>query len=220
MKYGILAASSYSLHSDRTSMTDRRLEYPATLRNRDAILSVLRDVLPASGLVLEVASGSGEHAVHFAKAFPGLTFQPSDPEDAALQSIAAWTQGSGLTNLLPPVMLDASSNHWPVTAADAALCINMIHISPWQAAVGLFHGAAKLLRAGAPLYLYGPYRRADIVTAPSNEAFDARLKSRNAEWGLRDLEAVAELARSTGFSAPVITEMPANNLSVVFRRGA
>ena len=199
-------------------MTDRRLEYPATLRNRDVILDVLRGVLPASGLVLEIASGSGEHVVHFARAFPGLTFQPSDPEDAALQSIAAWTQDSGLPNIWPPVVLDASSDQWPVTAADAILCINMIHIAPWRASEGLFHGAARLLPAGAPLYLYGPYRRADIVTAPSNEAFDASLKSRNPEWGLRDLEAVAELARAEGFSAPAITEMPANNLSVVFRR--
>lgn len=199
-------------------MTDRRLEYPATARNRDAILAVLRDVLPASGLVLEIASGSGEHAVHFAQAFPHLTFQPSDPEDAALQSIAAWTQDSGLTNIKPPVMLDATSAQWPVTEADALLCINMIHIAPWRASESLFHGAAKLLPAGAPLYLYGPYRRADVVTAPSNEAFDESLKARNAEWGLRDLEAVTVLARDNGFSGPAITEMPANNLSVVFRR--
>lgn len=199
-------------------MTDRRLEYPATLRNRDAILDVLRGVLPASGLVLEIASGSGEHIVHFARAFPGLTFQPSDPEDAALQSIKAWTQDSGLANVRRPVMLDATSDRWPVTTADAALCINMIHIAPWRATEGLFHGAAKLLPGSAPLYLYGPYRRADVVTAPSNEAFDASLKARNEEWGLRDLETVADLARLAGFSAPVITEMPANNLSVVFRR--
>lgn len=199
-------------------MTDRRLEYPATLRNRDVILDVLRGVLPASGLVLEIASGSGEHVVHFARTFPDLTFQPSDPEDAALQSIAAWTKDSGLPNIRPPVVLDALSDHWPVTAADAILCINMIHISHWQATTGLIRGAAKLLRIGGPLYLYGPYRRADVVTAPSNEAFDASLKSRNPEWGLRDLEAVAELARAEGFSAPAITEMPANNLSVVFRR--
>lgn len=199
-------------------MTDHRLEYPATARNRDAILDVLRGVLPASGLVLEVASGSGEHVVHFARAFPGLTFQPSDPEDAALQSIAAWTQDSGLTNIKPPVMLDAASSHWPVTAAGAILCINMIHISPWDASEGLFHGAARLLSAGAPLYLYGPYRRADVVTAPSNEAFDESLKVRNPKWGLRDLEAVTALARDNGFSGPAITEMPANNLSVAFRR--
>ena len=199
-------------------MTDRRLEYPATLRNRDVILDVLRGVLPASGLVLEIASGSGEHVVHFARAFPDLTFQPSDPEDAALQSITAWAQDSGLANVRPPVVLDASSDRWPVTKANAILCIHMIHISPWQATQGLIRGAAKLLPSGAPLYLYGPYRRADVVTAPSNEAFDASLKSRNPEWGLRDLETVAELARTEGFSAPAITEMPANNLSVVFRR--
>jgi SAM-dependent methyltransferase len=199
-------------------MIDRRLEYPATARNRDAILDVLRSVLPASGLVLEVASGSGEHVVHFARAFPDLTFQPSDPEDAALQSIAAWSQNSGLKNIRPPAMLDAASAQWPVNAADAILCINMIHIAPWRASEGLFRGAARLLRAGAPLYLYGPYRRADVVTVPSNEAFDESLRSRNPEWGLRDLEAVAALAQDNGFSGPAITEMPANNLSVVFRR--
>ena len=199
-------------------MTDRRLEYPATARNRDAILALLRDMLPASGLVLEIASGSGEHVVHFARAFPDLTFQPSDPEDAALQSIAAWTQDSSLTNIRPPVMLDATSAQWPVNAADAILCINMIHIAPWRASEGLFCGAAGLLGAGAPLYLYGPYRRADVMTAPSNEAFDESLKSRNPEWGLRDLETVAALARDNGFSGPEVTEMPANNLSVVFRR--
>lgn len=199
-------------------MTDRRLEYPATMRNRDAILEVLRGVLPASGLVLEIASGSGEHVVHFARAFRDLTFQPSDSEDDALQSIAAWTQDSGLANVRPPVMLDATSGRWPLVAADAVLCINMIHIAPWQATEGLLRGAAKLLPHGAPLYLYGPYRRADVITAPSNEAFDASLKARNPEWGLRDLEAVAELARAEGFSAPQVTGMPANNLSVVFRQ--
>ncbi|TXJ16330.1 MAG: DUF938 domain-containing protein [Afipia sp.] len=199
-------------------MTDRRLEYPATARNRDAILDVLRGVLPASGLVLEIASGSGEHVMHFARAFPDLTFQPSDPEDAALQSIAAWTQDSSLANIRPPVVLDATLAQWPVNAADAILCINMIHIAPWRASEGLFCGAAGLLGAGAPLYLYGPYRRADVMTAPSNEAFDESLKSRNPEWGLRDLETVAALARDNGFSGPEVTEMPANNLSVVFRR--
>jgi hypothetical protein len=199
-------------------MIDHRLQYPATLRNRDAILDVLHGALPPTGLVLEIASGSGEHVVHFARALPGLTFEPSDPEHAALQSIKAWTQDSGAANVLPPVMLDAASDRWPIASADAILCINMIHISPWRATEGLLHGAAKLLREGAPLYLYGPYRRADAVTAPSNEAFDASLKSRNAEWGLRDLEAVAALARDEGFSAPAVTEMPANNLSVVFRR--
>lgn len=201
-------------------MTDSRLQYPATERNRDAILGVLRGMLPATGLVLEIASGSGEHIVHFARACPGLTFQPSDPEDAALQSIAAWTQHTGAANVLPPVMLDAASDSWPLALADAVLCINMIHIAPWRATEGLLRGASKLLSEGAPLYLYGPYRRAGVVTAPSNDAFDESLKARNPEWGLRDLEAVAALARDAGFSAPVVTEMPANNLSVVFRRMA
>lgn len=199
-------------------MTDRRLYYPATLRNRDAILGVLRGVLPEAGLILEIASGSGEHLVHFARAFSGLTFQPSDPEDAALHSIAAWTQDAGVTNVLPPLTLDAASDHWPVEKAGAILCINMIHISPWHATEGLMRNAARLLRKGAPLYLYGPYRQAGVITAPSNEAFDASLKAQNPAWGLRDLEAVAALAKEAGFSPPAVTDMPANNLSVVFRR--
>ena len=198
-------------------MTDR-LEYPATLRNRDAILDVLRGVLPSSGVVLEIASGSGEHAVHFARAFPGLTFQPSDPEDAALKSIAAWIDHGGLKNVRAPLLLDAVAATWPVTSANAILCINMIHIAPWRAAEGLMHGAAKILRAGSSLYLYGPYRQASVATAPSNEAFDASLKSRNMEWGLRNLEDVAALAKRAGFSAPDVTQMPANNLSVGLRR--
>lgn len=199
-------------------MTDHRLQYPATLRNRDVILGVLRGILPASGVVLEIASGSGEHVVHFANALPGLTFQPSDPEPEAVRSIAAWIQDSGATNIRSPLILDASATNWPVNTADAVLCINMIHISPWSATEGLMRGAARVLKNGAPLYLYGPYRQTGIATAPSNEAFDDSLKSRNAEWGLRDLDTVAELARSVGFSAPQIIQMPANNLSVVFRR--
>lgn len=198
-------------------MTDR-LEYPATLRNRDAILDVLRGVLPASGTVLEIASGSGEHAIHFARACPGLTFQPSDPEDAALKSIKAWTRESGVRNVLPPVKLDAMAETWPLAAADAVLCINMIHIAPWRATEGLMRGAAKILQSNSPLYLYGPYRQAGVVTEPSNEMFDTSLKSRNAEWGLRNLDDVAALAKHAGFAAPEVTRMPANNLSVVFRR--
>lgn len=199
-------------------MTDTRLYYPATQRNRDAILDVLRGALPRTGLVLEIASGSGEHIVHFAQAFPGLTFQPSDPEEDTRQSISAWTHDRGLTNVLPPAMLDAASDHWPVAKADAILCINMIHISPWRATEGLMRNAARLLGEGALLYLYGPYRQAGVVTTPSNEAFDASLKTQNPAWGLRDLEVVAALAKAAGFSAPEVTNMPANNLSVVFRR--
>jgi hypothetical protein len=199
-------------------MTDHRQQAPAAARNRDPILAVLRTVLPRTGTVLEIASGSGEHSMHFAQALPGLVFQPSDPNPEARLSIAAWAAESGLVNLRPPLALDAASPSWPLTAADAVLCINMIHISPWAATEGLMRGAAAILPPGAPLYLYGPYRRASVATAPSNEAFDRDLRGRDPSWGLRDLEAVAALAEHAGFSAPAVTEMPANNLSVVFRR--
>ena len=199
-------------------MTDNRLYYPATQRNRDAILDVLRGTLPPAGLVLEIASGSGEHVAHFAQALPDLTFQPTDPEADALRSIAAWSGERRLSNIRAPMMLDASSQLWPVAKADAILCINMVHISPWAATLGLLRGAARILPAGAPLYLYGPYIQSDVATAPSNEAFDASLKARNPEWGLRNLDDVAAAARNAGFSAPAVTPMPANNLSVVFWR--
>ncbi len=199
-------------------MTSHRLQYPATQRNRDAILEVLRGVLPPSGLVLEIASGSGEHIVHFANAMPGLTFQPSDPEDAARLSIAAWTAETGLSNIRPPLAIDVRREPWPIAQADAMLCINMIHISPWEATQALMRNAGHILSKGAPLYLYGAYRQKDVVTADSNEAFDADLKSRNPQWGLRQLDDVAALAREAGFSGPAVTPMPANNLSVVFRR--
>ncbi|MBR3193670.1 DUF938 domain-containing protein [Bosea sp. (in: a-proteobacteria)] len=191
---------------------------PATQRNRDPILAVLREVLPAQGLVLEVASGSGEHAVHFAAAFPNLTFQPSDPDPAALASIDAWASESALPNLRPAIRLDAMAPRWPVTQADAILCINMIHISPWAATEGLVRQAGQLLPAGGPLYLYGPYRQHDVPLAASNAVFDDSLRRRNPKWGLRELEAVAELASAAGFGEPAVTAMPANNLSVVFRK--
>lgn len=189
---------------------------PATLRNRDPILAVLREALPGSGLVLEVASGTGEHVRHFAEALPALSFQPSDPDAAARASIAAWC--AGLPNVLPPLALDAAATDWPIARAEALLCINMVHISPWAATLGLFAGAARLLPEGAPLYLYGPYRRADVPTAPSNEAFDDSLKARNPAWGLRRLEDVHAVADAAGFAFDRLVEMPANNLSVLFRR--
>ncbi|WP_303979799.1 DUF938 domain-containing protein [Dongia mobilis] len=198
--------------------TDPRRHAPATQRNRDAILAVLRDVLPSTGIVLEVASGSGEHVIHFARHLPDLTFQPSDPMAESLESVAAWVGSSGVANILPPLRLDTTEQPWPVLEADAILCINMIHIAPWAAAEGLLAGAAALLRQGAPLYLYGPYKRGGRHTADSNAAFDDQLRAQNPAWGVRDLEKVADLAESLGFSAPRITEMPANNLSVVFRR--
>ena len=199
-------------------MTDHRQYAPATVRNRDFILDVLRDVLPATGVILEIASGSGEHVVHFASNFPSLVFQPSDPEQEALLSVAAWVKAAQVTNVRAPIVLDASQSPWPIASADGVICINMIHISPWDATVGLISGAAAILRRGSPLYLYGPYKRKGFATAPPNQAFDQNLRDRNPTWGLRDLEAVAAIAQSVGFSVPTVTEMPANNLSVVFRR--
>ena len=198
---------------------DKRRYAPATLRNRDAILGVLKRHLPISGLVLEVASGSGEHVLHFAQASADtLVFQPSDPDPSARDSIDAWAASLGLANVRPAVALDAVAAAWPVSRADAVICINMIHIAPWTAAAGLMRGAAHVLSPEGVLYLYGPYRRDGRHTAPSNEAFDGSLRARNPSWGVRDLEAVVELAESHGFAPPVIDEMPANNLSLVFRR--
>ena len=198
-------------------MTDHRQHAPATLRNRDFILDVLREVLPVRGVILEIASGSGEHVVHFARNLPSLVFQPSDPEPDALRSIAAWTKAANVTNVRAPIALDASQSVWPIASADGIICINMVHISPWDATLGLIKGAAVVLLPGSPLYLYGPYLRERFAT-PSNRAFDRNLRDRNPTWGLRDLEAVAAVAQSVGFSAPIATEMPANNLSVSFRR--
>jgi hypothetical protein len=191
---------------------------PATARNRQPILDVLRPRLPDDGLVLEVASGSGEHVAHFAAALPHLVFQPSDPNGAARASIDDWALTSGLANIRPAMALDAEAEAWPIERAAAVLCSNMIHIAPWSAAVGLIAGAARVLPADGPLYLYGPYRRAGRHTAPSNDAFDRDLRERNPAWGVRDLEAVTELAAAHGFEAPEIIDMPANNLSLVFRR--
>ena len=199
-------------------MNDPRQYAPATLRNRDFIVGVLRDVLPTKGVILEIASGSGEHVVHFARNFPSLVFQPSDREPDALQSIAAWVKASRVTNARAPMVLEVSQSPWPIASADGIICINMVHISPWETTLGLVRGAAAILPPTAPLYLYGPYKREGFATASSNQAFDRSLRDRDPTWGLRDLEAVAAAAQSVGFSIPTIIEMPANNLSVVFRR--
>jgi SAM-dependent methyltransferase len=191
-----------------------RRQAPAVARNRAAILDVLRPHLPPRGLVLEVASGSGEHTAHFAEALPHLTFQPSDPDPDARASIDAWAEG--LANVRPALTLDAAAEGWPIERADTVVCINMIHISPWAAAIGLIRGAARLLPPDGTLFLYGPYFRPGVTTAPSNLAFDSDLRARNPAWGLRDLDAVAALAAAHGFAAPQIIEMPANNLSLVF----
>ncbi|WP_191083616.1 DUF938 domain-containing protein [Roseococcus microcysteis] len=198
-------------------MTDARLFAPAVARNRDPIAATLRDMLPGSGLVLEIASGSGEHALHLARAYPALRFQPTDPSAEALASIAAWREAEGPANLLPPLRLDVLEDA-PFPPAQAVLCINMIHIAPWNAALGLLRHAAAALPAGAPLILYGPYLRAGVETAPGNIAFDADLRARNPEWGIRALEDVAAAA-APDFALERVVEMPANNLIVLFRRG-
>jgi SAM-dependent methyltransferase len=198
-------------------MTDARRHAPATMRNRDAILAVLRDALPADGLVLEIASGSGEHIVHFAAALPALVWQPSDPDVVARASTDAWVRESGLANVRPALALDAAAAPWPIERADAILCINMVHISSWSATLGLFAGAARLLPPGGPLYLYGPYRVAGAM-APGNVEFDADLRRRDPAWGVRDLEKVVAAGADAGLRFDRTVKMPANNLSVLFRR--
>lgn len=193
-----------------------RRHAPATLRNRAPIATILAQLLPDAGRVLEVASGSGEHCAYFAEHFPRLEWQPSDPDPDALASIAAWCEG--LTNVRPPIALDAAAAIWPVGHADALLCVNMVHISPWEATLGLMAGAGRLLPQGAPLILYGPYREAGVPTAPSNEEFDESLRARNLAWGLRLLEDVVAAAEAHGLGFDRRVPMPANNLIVAFRR--
>jgi hypothetical protein len=206
---------------DKQDMTDARRHAPATARNRQPIWDVLQRSLPQGGLVLEVASGSGEHVTYFAGASdPGLIFQPSDLDPAARASIDAWAAALGLSNVRPAIALDAASADWPIPRADAVLCINMIHIAPWAAAIGLMQGAAHITPAGGLLYLYGPFRRDGRHTAPSNERCDQELRQQNPAWGVRDVEAVAALAAAHGLAPPLVEEMPANNLSLVFRRRA
>ncbi|MDB5439551.1 MAG: hypothetical protein JWM33_1978 [Caulobacteraceae bacterium] len=191
---------------------------PSTARNRDPILAAIRPYLPPSGLVLEVAAGAGEHAVHFAAALPHLTWQPTDPDAAALASIEARRQAAGLPNLRPPLALNAAAPEtWPVERAAAMVNINMIHISPWGATVGLMTGAGRVLDRGGVLMLYGPYLEDDVETAPSNLAFDESLRSRNPAWGIRRLEDVKALAAEHGLPLEARIAMPANNLSLIFR---
>ena len=199
-------------------MADSRLVSPAADRNREPILDVLKRVLPKSGFVLEIAAGSGQHSVHFSRALPMLTWQPSDADPSARASIAAWSESEALPNLMPPVELDVRARPWRVSRADAIVCINMIHISPWAATPALMDGARETLPAGGVLYLYGPYRIDGRHTAPSNAAFDASLRAQNPGWGVRDLAEVAKVADDAGFDLIETVEMPANNLSVIFVR--
>ena len=200
------------------SSQDQKLTSPSALRNRDPIADLLRHVLPETGTVLEIASGSGEHVIHFASLFPNLTWQPSDPSPEARASIQEWVKTEAITNVAPPLDIDASSQAWPIERADAMIAINMIHISPWAATQGLLKSAGQLLPLGGTLVLYGPYRRDGHPLVPSNLEFDASLRARNPAWGIRLLEDVASLAGQSGLALTSVTEMPANNLCVVFTR--
>lgn len=200
------------------SASGARRSAPAALRNREPIAQVLTEWLPPSGVVVEIASGTGEHSVYFAELFPMLEWQPSDIHPDALRSIAAWREESGLANLRPPVTIDASSPSWPIDRADALLSINMAHISPWVSALGLLDGAARLLATGAPLILYGPWLKGDLATAQSNLDFDADLKRRDPQWGLRRVEDFAAAAKERGLELVETRTMPANNLMLLLRR--
>ena len=193
---------------------------PATVRNRDPILAILQRVLPAQGTVLEIASGTGEHAVYFAAHLPHLTWQPTDIDPTALASIAAHRTTANAPNLAAPLELDVRAPVWPVTQADAVVAINMIHIAPWSAAEGLMAGARRMLSPGQPLYLYGPFQEDGHHTAPSNAAFDASLRAHDPAWGVRDMGDVRALADRHGFDFVERVMMPANNLSLVFQRRA
>ncbi len=188
----------------------------AAERNKGPIRDVLRPALPATGLVLEVASGTGQHVAHLAAVLPRLRFQPSDPMFAMHASIRAWTHG--LINVRPPLAIDVTEAKWGVARADAVLAINMIHIAPWQATLGLIEGAATLLAEGGLLYLYGPFAEAGLHTSSSNAAFDRELRARDPAWGVRDIETVAAEARARGFRLEAVLPMPANNRSVLLRR--
>jgi SAM-dependent methyltransferase len=198
-------------------LTARRMA-PATDRNRAPILAVLRDALPRDGTALEIASGTGQHVVHFAAALPGLTWQPSDPDATHRESIAAWTAHAQVTNVLPPLAIDVRQEPWGIGTVNAILCINMIHIAPWAAAEALFAGAGTRLAPGGVLYLYGPYRRNGAHTAPSNEAFDRQLRIADADWGVRDMEDVIALGAAQGLTCDEPIPMPANNFSLVFHK--
>ena len=195
-----------------------RLASPSAERNKGPISAVLKKVLPRAGLVLEIGSGTGQHIVHFAREMPNLAWQPSERAASSLASIVQWTAEAALPNIHPPLHLDVTDQPWPVSSAAAVVSLNMIHIAPWQAAEALVRGARDVLSADGVLFLYGPFRREGRPTADSNDAFDRSLRLRDPEWGVRDLEEVERVALAHGFATPAIYEMPANNLSVAFRK--
>ena len=187
-------------------------------RNKGPILEVLRRVLPATGLILEIGSGTGQHATHFARALPALQWQPTDLDPELRRSVEGWIRDEGLSNVRAPIALDVLDKPWPIDRADAIVCINMIHVAPWQSTLALFEGASAV--KASTVFLYGPYRRFGAHTAPSNEQFDASLKANDPTWGVRDLEAVEKVAADNGFELKDVVPMPANNFSVVFTRVA
>jgi len=207
---------------------DGRMHAPATARNRDFILEVLKDVLPPSGTILEVASGTGEHAVYMVPRLQNRAWQPTDVDDGRIASIEAWRTASdapdNIDNILPALRLDACAPRWPVeehppaAPVTAILAINLIHIAPWAVCLGLMAGAGRILAEGGVLYLYGPYKRGGVHTAPSNESFDANLKAQDPSWGVRDLDDVIKVALKAGLVLLKVVDMPANNLSVVFKK--
>lgn len=201
---------------------DARRHAPATSRNRDPILGVLRDVLPSNGLILEIASGSGEHTAFFASHFPDLTWQPSEADRALLPSISAWSEDAvaetGCANILPPIHLRSNDHPWPVDQADGILAINMVHISPWESCEGLMSGGGRVLGPDGMLLLYGPFIRNDVETAPSNLEFDRYLRQQNPLWGIRHLDDVSDLAAKNDLNLIQAVPMPANNVCVIFRK--
>ena len=199
-------------------LPDGRWIAPAAERNKQPILEVLRRVLPARGRVLEIGSGTGQHLVHFAKALSDLSWQPSDPDPDYRRSIAYWSRLENLANAMPPLALDICSKPWPIAAADAIVCINVLHVSPWAATEALFEGARDVLTSAGVLLLYGPYRRHGWHTALSNEKFDAALRAHNLEWGVHDVEEIADVAARAAFVMGKPVAMPANNFSLVFRK--
>jgi len=207
-----------SFHNYGDKLADARRQHPAAERNKGPLLEVLRAAFPASGLVLEIASGTGQHAAFFTGAFTGLSWQPTDHDPDTLPSIEAWRQSSHPDRIRPPITLDVESTDWPVAHADAMLCVNMLQVSPWTAALGLLSGAARTLSAGAPLVIYSPLSRGGVHTSEGNAAFDARLKARNPLLGVRDADALIEAATQVGLNHARTVDMPANNTVLIFRR--
>lgn len=207
----------------RGQSADQRMFSPSAARNTAPILAVLRRILPAHGVTLEIGCGTGEHAVCFAEAMPDLTWQPSDPDPGSRASTTSWIRFKSLDNVLTPLDIDVCTSPWGIeqsAAFDAVVSINMVHIAPWAATLGLFAGAGRLLRAGGVLFLYGPFTHNGVHNAASNAAFDESLKARNPSWGLRDIADLERVAEAYGLGLGEIVEMPANNMSLVFQRAS